>query len=394
MRLCRVMRCISPSIRHVADGDGWMQTTSHDSGHNVLVIHPKIRWGKFSPSKLKDPQRQLDEAVTLVKTLPRFRVVQSEMIAVDYHTKKKTIWGRGNVQNIRKMAVENRATAVMVNIDSLTPMQQQGLYEEWNMPVYDRYNIVMEIFKFYAQTEEARLQIKLAEIPYIRNRLFFMLSSPCDPTILHVHKEDTNRSDFMEALRMREQKLRKKIEEVKAQNIERMEKQRNVYPLIAIVGYTNAGKTSLAKRLTGAESLVPKDRLFATLDTTRHFARLPSGRKICLTDTIGFLSDLPIHLIDAFEATLAHVKKADLIIHIRDISHPDWRAQSEDVERTLKSIGVENLEEQVITIDNKIDRPEADPEAEGDMQISCTTGEGMEELIGEIDKARNYLIIW
>ncbi|KAK6048159.1 hypothetical protein COOONC_14336 [Cooperia oncophora] len=122
-----------------------------------------------------------------------------------------------------------------------------------------------------------------------------------------------------------------------------------------ILRYTNSGKTSLVKCLTGAASLNPKDRLFATLDTTRHSARLPSGRKVVFTDTIGFLSDLPIHLLAAFQATLSHVTLADVIIHIRDLSNPDWPAQSEDVELTLGQIGLppDRLND-VIVVDNKV----------------------------------------
>lgn len=248
---------------------------------------------------------------------------------------------------------------------------------------------MLSIFKHYAKTPEAHLQIQLAEIPYIRNRLHYLNKYRSDPSALHVERQPERASvDEFEVLRLREQSLRKKLQQVMEKSTGRAVEDAREAAMVAVVGYTNAGKTSLVKCLTGASSLEPKDRLFATLDTTRHLARLPSGRKVVFTDTIGFLSDLPMHLLAAFQATLSHVKLADVIIHIRDISNPDWRAQSEDVEKTLEAIGLptDRLKD-VVVADNKIDVDGAPPSSTPNaIRISCKSSEGVEGLIEEVDK--------
>ncbi|WKY13287.1 hypothetical protein Q1695_004251 [Nippostrongylus brasiliensis] len=370
--------------------DYWKPTaTPLTSTHDFMVVHPKVRWGSSSASKLKDPQRQLDEAVTLVNTLPGFRVVESTIVGVDYSTKRKRVWGTGQLEALLRKKEQTRVSALMVNVDMLSPLQQHELTRIFRVPIYDRYNIVLSIFKHYAKTPEAHLQIQLAEIPYIRNRLHYLNKYRSDATALHVQRPEERASvDAFELLRLREQSLRKKLQQVKEKNEGKAVEEIRDAAMVAVVGYTNAGKTSLVKCLTGASSLHPKDRLFATLDTTRHFARLPSGRKVVFTDTIGFLSDLPVHLLAAFEATLAHVSLADVIVHIRDLSNPDWRAQSEDVESTLEAIGLskENLEN-VLVADNKID-VDGTPSVSsaGALRISCRTSEGIQDLITEIDK--------
>ncbi|VDO69186.1 unnamed protein product [Heligmosomoides polygyrus] len=327
----------------------------------------KIRWGSSSASSLKDPQRQLDEAVTLVNTLPGFRVAESAVIGVDYNTKRRSVWGPGQIEKLVRMKQQSRVTALMVNVDMLTPLQQHELFSIFQVPIYDRYNIVLSIFKHYAKTPEAHLQIQLAEIPYIRNRLHYLNKYRSDPSALHT--------------RLEIQRVWEECYQLGALNT-------MLHVMTCCLSYTNAGKTSLVKCLTGASSLEPKDRLFATLDTTRHLARLPSGRKVVFTDTIGFLSDLPMHLLAAFQATLSHVKLADVIIHIRDISNPDWRAQSEDVEKTLEAIGLptDRLKD-VVVADNKIDVDGAPPSSTPNaIRISCKSSEGVEGLIEEVDK--------
>ncbi|EYB82032.1 hypothetical protein Y032_0368g56 [Ancylostoma ceylanicum] len=359
------------------------------SAHDFMVVHPKVRWGPSSASRLKDPQRQLDEAVTLVNTLPGFRVVESVVMGVDYNTKRKAVWGSGQIEALVRKKMQSRVTALMVNVDMLTPFQQHELFSIFHVPIYDRYNIVLSIFKHYAKTQEARLQIQLAEIPYIRNRLHYLNKYRSDPLTLHVERQSERASvDEFEVLRLREQSLRKKLQQVIEKNVGKASEETRDAAMVAVVGYTNAGKTSLVKCLTGASSLLPKDRLFATLDTTRHAARLPSGRKVIFTDTIGFLSDLPMHLLAAFQATLSHVNLADVIIHIRDMSNPDWAAQSEDVDKTLESIGLSQSRiSDIIVADNKVDvEGSAVSYTPGAIRISCTTSEGVNELIGRVDE--------
>ncbi|KAK5982392.1 Hflx-type G domain-containing protein, partial [Trichostrongylus colubriformis] len=266
---------------------------------------------------------------------------------------------------------------------------QHELFNIFRVPIYDRYNIVLSIFKHYARTAEAHLQIQLAEIPYIKNRLHYLHKYRSASEVLHIERQPERANvDEFEVLRLREQSLRKKLQQVVEKNTGKAAEDSREAAMVAVVGYTNSGKTSLVKCLTGAESLNPKDRLFATLDTTRHAARLPSGRKVVFTDTIGFLSDLPMHLLAAFQATLSHVVLADVIIHIRDISNPDWAAQSEDVEKTLEQIGLspDRLTE-VIVADNKIDVHGVPLKSSpGATRISCKTSEGIDDLIEKVDK--------
>lgn len=232
---------------------------------------------------------------------------------VDYNTKRKAVWASGNLEKLIARREAARATALMVNVDALSPSQQQELYRIFEVPIFDRYNIVLATFKQFAKTEEARIQIAIAEIPYIKHRIHALSSKRLHsrPDILHIdsHYSDID-GDLNEILRKREQDLRKELKDVTRKNVGQLGVRNSSDAVVAVVGYTNSGKTSLVKKLTGAASLTPKDQLFATLDTTRHLAKLPSGRSAVFTDTIGFLSDLPMHLIAAFEATLAHVKSA------------------------------------------------------------------------------------
>ncbi|PIC28353.1 hypothetical protein B9Z55_020304 [Caenorhabditis nigoni] len=388
------------SFRSFSIGRPDVATTSSKFANDrwsVLVVHPKVRWGSGSASVLKQADRQLEEAVALVNNLPNMIAVDSLIMPVDYNTKRKSIWAAGNLEKLVSRREAARATALMINVDVLSPSQQEELFRIFEVPIFDRYNIVLSTFKEFAQTDEARLQIALAEIPYIKHRIHALSSKRLHsrPEILHIEQQYAEvEGDLNEILRKREQDLRRDLKEATRKSSESIKSKNSSDAVVAVVGYTNAGKTSLVKRLTGASSLTPKNQLFATLDTTRHVAKLPSGRSAVFTDTIGFLSDLPMHLISAFEATLAHVKSAvsmDVIIHLRDVSNPDWKAQEEDVVATLKSIGVaENvLTERMITVDNKIDKEGAENIADtstNSIRISCKTGDGMQDLIDRINQ--------
>lgn len=381
------------SLRSFSTGRPDIATTSSTFANDrwsVLVVHPKVRWGSGSASVLKQADRQLEEAVALVNNLPNMIAVDSLIMPVDYNTKRKSIWAAGNLEKLVARREAARATALMVNVDVLSPSQQEELFRIFEVPIFDRYNVVLSTFKEFAQTEEARLQIALAEIPYIKHRIHALSSKRLHscPEILHIEQQYAEiEGDLNEILRKREQDLRRDLKEATRKSSEQIGTRNSSDAVVAVVGYTNAGKTSLVKRLTGAVSLTPKDQLFATLDTTRHVAKLPSGRSAVFTDTIGFLSDLPMHLIAAFEATLAHVKSADVIIHLRDVSNPDWKAQEEDVVATLKSIGVaENvLTERMIIVDNKVDKDGA-TETNNSIRVSCRTGDGMLDLIDLINQ--------
>ncbi|CAA94821.1 Hflx-type G domain-containing protein [Caenorhabditis elegans] len=394
MFILRLSRQTVLSFRNLSIGSSEVAAPSAFANDrwSVLVVHPKVRWGSGSASVLKQADRQLEEAVALVDNLPNMNAVDSLIMPVDYNTKRKAVWASGNLEKLIARREAARATALMVNVDALSPSQQQELYRIFEVPIFDRYNIVLATFKQFAKTEEARIQIAIAEIPYIKHRIHALSSKRLHsrPDILHIdsHYSDID-GDLNEILRKREQDLRKELKDVTRKNVGQLGVRNSSDAVVAVVGYTNSGKTSLVKKLTGAASLTPKDQLFATLDTTRHLAKLPSGRSAVFTDTIGFLSDLPMHLIAAFEATLAHVKSADVIIHLRDISNPDWKAQEEDVLATLKSIGVTDyvLNERIISVDNKIDKESAFPTSESNnsVRISCKTGDGMHELIDVIN---------
>ncbi|KAK6058630.1 putative GTP-binding protein HflX [Cooperia oncophora] len=297
-------------------------------------------------------------------------------MGVDYNTKRKRVWGTGQLEALARIKQQSRVTALMVNVD-ITSCSTFFVF----LSTTDITSFFLN-FKHYARTAEAHLQIQLAEIPYIRSRLHYLNKYRSDPDVLHIARQPERANvDEFEVLRLREQSLRKKLQQVMEKNTEKAVGDSRDAAMVAVVGYTNSGKTSLVKCLTGAASLNPKDRLFATLDTTRHSARLPSGRKVVFTDTIGFLSDLPIHLLAAFQATLSHVTLADVIIHIRDLSNPDWPAQSEDVELTLGQIGLppDRL--------NDIDLDGAPlTSSSGAMRISCKTSEGIENLIEKVDE--------
>ncbi|RCN27477.1 putative GTP-binding protein HflX [Ancylostoma caninum] len=343
------------------------------SAHDFMVVHPKVRWGPSSASRLKDPQRQLDEAVTLVNTLPGFRVVESVVMGVDYNTKRKAVWGSGQIEALVRKKMQSRVTALMVNVDMLTPFQQHELFRIFHVPIYDRYNIVLSIFKHYAKTQEARLQIQLAEIPYIRNRLHYLNKYRSDPSTLHVERQmERANVDEFEVLRLREQSLRKKLQQVIEKNVGKASEETKDAAMVAVVG------------------LVSHVGVLCHICMTcfPFPPQLPSGRRVVFTDTIGFLSDLPMHLLAAFQATLSHVNLADVIVHIRDMSNPDWPAQSEDVDKTLESIGLSQSRiRDVIVADNKVDvGGAATSSTPGAIRISCKTSEGVEDLIEKVDE--------
>uniref|UniRef100_A0A7E4VI14 Hflx-type G domain-containing protein n=1 Tax=Panagrellus redivivus TaxID=6233 RepID=A0A7E4VI14_PANRE len=376
-------------------------------GQNVFVIHPKVRWGANSAPSNTTPELMLEEAVALIRTLPGFNVATSVLVGTDYNTKKKLIWGGGRLEALMQHKLKHSVTAIMVNVDMLTPIQQTELTAYFGVPVYDRYNIVLLIFKLYAKTREAHLQIALAEIPYIRHRLKFLdHDSDATPDALHVDQAVTSlshgKADKYEILRLREHSLRKKLKavmEAKQDELEsRGEKGAHATTVVAVIGYTNAGKTTLVKKLTGAKHIFGEDRLFATLDTTVHSALLPSGCRVVFADTIGFISSLPVTLFASFQATLKHVVNADLLIHIQDLSHPNVNAQRDNVIETLHELGVrKDLIENMLTVGNKIDKLDGGEvclddviEKHGDKDqlqlISCENGFGLDGLIEQIDQ--------
>jgi GTP-binding protein HflX len=253
-----------------------------------------------------------------------------------------TLLGKGQVEEIAELAKEQEARLLIVDA-ALAPIQQKNLEDEVGAKVIDRTGLILEIFGERAATAEGQLQVELAHLEYQAGRLvrswthlerqrggFGFLGGPGETQI-----EADRRM-----IRDRMAKIRRELEQVKrTRSLHRDRRQRAPWPVIALVGYTNAGKSTLFNRLTG-ETVFAENLLFATLDPTMRDIRLPGFDKVILSDTVGFVSDLPTELIAAFRATLEEVQSADLVVHVRDMSHPDHEAQRDDVEDVLQSLGL------------------------------------------------------
>ncbi|MGQ0558900.1 MAG: GTPase HflX [Sphingosinicella sp.] len=303
-----------------------------------------------------------------------------------------TLFGLGQVDRIASAASEAEAELVVVD-GAVTPVQQKNLEDRVGAKVIDRTGLILEIFGERAATAEGRLQVELAHLDYQLGRLvrswthlerqrggFGFLGGPGETQI------ETDRR----LIRDRIAKLRRELEAVtRTRRLHRRRRQRAPWPVIALVGYTNAGKSTLFNRLTGS-AVAAEDLLFATLDPTMREIALPGIEKAVLSDTVGFVSELPTQLVAAFRATLEEVVEADLLIHVRDISRPDSEAQRADVERLLAEIGALTNRERMIEAWNKVDAlAAAEAEAacaeaarrEGAVVISARSGEGVGDLL-------------
>lgn len=354
----------------------------------AIVIHPDGR--SDSP---RSAEGRLEEAVGLARALDLD--VRAEEIVRLRKTTPATLFGAGKVDELAALVRAAEAEAVVID-DALTPVQQRNLEKAFDAKVIDRTGLILEIFGRRARTREGRLQVELARLDYERSRLV--------RTWTHLERQrggtgstggpgETQIELDRRLIADRIVKLKTELEEVRrTRGLHRKQRQKAPFPTIALVGYTNAGKSTLFNRLTGSE-VMAKDLLFATLDTTQRTIRLPQGRPAIIADTVGFISDLPHELVESFRATLEEVAEADLILHVRDISSPDTGAEAQDVEAVLAQIpAIEGRPRRILEVWNKADRldddaredvqaqaarPDRDPQA---AVVSAWTGQGIETL--------------
>ncbi|WP_192245007.1 GTPase HflX [Mesorhizobium silamurunense] len=357
----------------------------------VLTRQPRGDDDSSRPRLNRSADARHDEAVGLASAIDLNPVHTAVVTVAD--PRPATLLGSGKVAEFADIVKERKAELVIVD-HPLTPVQQRNLEKELNAKVLDRTGLILEIFGERARTKEGTLQVELAHLNYQKGRLVRSWT--------HLERQrggagflggpgETQIESDRRILQDKITKLKHELETVRrTRDLHRAKRKKVPFPVVAIVGYTNAGKSTLFNRMTGA-GVLAEDMLFATLDPTLRRVRLPHGTPIILSDTVGFISDLPTHLVAAFRATLEEVVEADLVLHLRDISDPDTAAQAEDVERILGDLGVDAADtSRVIEVWNKIDlldegnRERLLAESAGGnappIAISAATGEGIDAL--------------
>lgn len=358
----------------------------------AFVIHPEIT----SDQERRAATAALEEAAALAEALPELEVVGATVVRLA-KPQPGQLFGSGKVDEIKAQLKSDHVELVLID-GPVTPVQQRNLEKAWDVKILDRTGLILEIFSDRARTREGVLQVEMAALSYQRTRLVRAWT--------HLERQrgglgfvggpgETQIEADRRAIDTQLNRLKRQLEKVvKTRTLHRAARKKVPFPIVALVGYTNAGKSTLFNRVTGAEVLA-KDMLFATLDPTMRKVDLPDGQEVIMSDTVGFISDLPTQLVAAFRATLEEVLEADLILHVRDISHDESEEQANNVTQIMADLGVSS-DTKHFEVWNKMDLVEPEKaevlraragREDGIFAVSALSGEGLDELFAAIGSA-------